>query len=148
MGCELIQPALAGGSLSPATRAGEGGLAPPAEAGGYYLLPATQALEFGKSRWVEEKEIDFRGVWRILVTSHATREKEDAMGFPTKVQLIDRQGSQQWYINFPSALAQACEFLRGEVVEWVVKDKSTLILRRSSDPAATVEAKTTVKKKR
>ena len=69
------------------------------------------------------------------------------MGFPTKVQLIDRKGSQQWYINFPSALAQACEFLRGEVVEWIVKDKSTLILRRSSDPAATVEAKTAGKKK-
>jgi hypothetical protein len=70
------------------------------------------------------------------------------MGFPTKVQLIDRQGSQQWYINFPSALAQACEFLRGEVVEWIVKDKSTLILRRSSDPATTVQTKAGMKKKR
>jgi hypothetical protein len=68
------------------------------------------------------------------------------MGFPTKVQLIDRQGSQQWYINFPSALAQACEFLRGEVVEWVVKDKNTLILRRDSNPASTVDA-SAVKKK-
>jgi len=28
------------------------------------------------------------------------------MGFPTKVQLIKRQASEQWYINFPSALAQ------------------------------------------
>lgn len=70
------------------------------------------------------------------------------MGFPTKVQLIHRKGSQQWYINFPSALAQACEFLRGEVVEWIVKDKSTLILRRNSDPAATVDPKAEVKKKR
>ncbi len=68
------------------------------------------------------------------------------MGFATKVQLIDRQGSQQWYINFPSALAQACEFLRGEIVEWVVKDKRTLILRRNPDPASTVDA-TAVKKK-
>lgn len=69
------------------------------------------------------------------------------MGFPTKVQLIDRQGSRQWYINFPSALAQACEFLRGEIVEWVVKDKNTLILRRHSDPSSTVDA-AAVKKKR
>jgi len=68
------------------------------------------------------------------------------MGFPTKVQLIDRKGSQQWYINFPSALAQACEFLRGEVVEWVVKDKRTLILRRNSDPSSTVDS-ADVKKK-
>jgi hypothetical protein len=68
------------------------------------------------------------------------------MGFPTKVQLINRKGSQQWYINFPAALAQACEFLRGEIVEWVVKDKSTLILRRSDDPASTTDP-SSVKKK-
>ena len=36
------------------------------------------------------------------------------MGFPTKVQLIKRRASEQWYINFPSAVAQAMEFSRGE----------------------------------
>jgi hypothetical protein len=60
------------------------------------------------------------------------------MGFPTRVQLISRKSSEQWYINFPAALAQACEFIRGEVVEWVVKDQHTLVLRRAADPAATV----------
>jgi hypothetical protein len=69
------------------------------------------------------------------------------MGFPTKVQLINRQKSEQWYINFPAALAQACEFVRGEVVEWIVEDKFNLVLRRSQDPAATVEDEA-VKKKR
>ena len=53
------------------------------------------------------------------------------MGYPTKVQLIKRKASEQWYINFPAALAQACEFVKGEVAEWVVRDKRTLILRRS-----------------
>jgi hypothetical protein len=48
------------------------------------------------------------------------------MGFPTKVQLIKRQASEQWYINFPSALAQAMDFVRGEVVEWFVEDKGLL----------------------
>ncbi len=52
------------------------------------------------------------------------------MGYPTKVQLIQRKASEQWYINFPAALAQACEFVKGEIVEWVVKDKHTLVLRR------------------
>jgi hypothetical protein len=56
------------------------------------------------------------------------------MPFPTKVQLIDRQSSQQWYINFPSALAQAMDFQRGETVEWIVEDKSLLALRRPSAP--------------
>ena len=27
------------------------------------------------------------------------------MGYPTKVQLIRRKASEQWYINFPAALA-------------------------------------------
>ena len=54
------------------------------------------------------------------------------MGYPTKVQLIKRKAaSDQWYINFPTALAQACEFFKGEVVEWILKDKHTLILRRT-----------------
>lgn len=52
------------------------------------------------------------------------------MGFPTKVQLIKRKLSEQWYINFPSAVAQAMEFKRGEVVEWIVEDKSQLVLNR------------------
>jgi hypothetical protein len=69
------------------------------------------------------------------------------MGFPTKVQLISREKSEQWYINFPAALAQACEFVRGEVVEWVVEDKFNLVLRRSPDPESTVE-EDMVKKKR
>lgn len=57
------------------------------------------------------------------------------MGFPTKVQLIKRQASEQWYVNFPSALAQALEFTRGEIVEWIVEHKSLLALRRPSAPA-------------
>ena len=61
------------------------------------------------------------------------------MGFPTKVQLIQRQASQQWYINFPSALAQAMDFTRGETVEWIVEDKSLLALRRLRPPAPTLK---------
>lgn len=57
------------------------------------------------------------------------------MGFPTKVQLIHRKASEQWYINFPSALAQALEFTRGEIVEWTIEDKSLLALRRVHPPA-------------
>jgi hypothetical protein len=53
------------------------------------------------------------------------------MGYPTKVQLIKRAKSEQWYINFPSALAQAIEFKKGEVVEWVIDDRQRLILKRS-----------------
>jgi hypothetical protein len=52
------------------------------------------------------------------------------MGYPTKIQLIKRAKSEQWYINFPSAIAQAMEFERGEVVEWLIEDKNKMILKR------------------
>lgn len=54
------------------------------------------------------------------------------MGYKTKVQLIKRARSQQWYVCFPSALAQAMEFTKSEVVEWVVETKHKLILKRPS----------------
>ena len=52
------------------------------------------------------------------------------MGFKTKVQLIQRQESQQWYINFPSACAQMMNFRKGEVVEWEITEDGRLILLR------------------
>lgn len=52
------------------------------------------------------------------------------MGYPTKVQLIKRKQSEQWYINFPSAVAQVLDFERGETVEWSIEDKNLLALRR------------------
>lgn len=52
------------------------------------------------------------------------------MGYPTKVQLIKRKDSEQWYVNFPAALALAIEFEKGETVEWVVNDRYDLTLQR------------------
>ncbi len=56
------------------------------------------------------------------------------MGFPTKVQLIKRKASEQWYVNFPSAIAQAMEFEKGEIVEWIIEDKGLLALKRRDVP--------------
>jgi hypothetical protein len=58
------------------------------------------------------------------------------MGYPTKVQLISRKQSEQWYINFPSAVAQAMEFERGETVEWIIEDRAHLVLKRLAPPAS------------
>ena len=65
------------------------------------------------------------------------------MGFPTRVQLIQRKKSEQWYINFPSAIAQAMEFTKGETVEWVIEDKANLILHRPDTPPSPVTLKKT-----
>lgn len=61
------------------------------------------------------------------------------MGLPTKVQLIKRKASEQWYINFPSAVAQAMDFTRGETVEWSIEDKSLLALRRLHPPPSVLK---------
>ena len=66
-----------------------------------------------------------------FTSSHITRVC--AMGLPTKIQLIKRAKSEQWYINFPSAIAQAMEFNKGEIVEWIVENKNKLVLKRTSN---------------
>jgi hypothetical protein len=63
------------------------------------------------------------------------------MGYPAKVQLIARKNRRQWFINFPSAVAQAVEFERSETVEWIVGDKSHLVLRRLNRPPLVVKQK-------
>jgi hypothetical protein len=63
------------------------------------------------------------------------------MGYKTKVQCIKRKKSEQWYINFPSAIAQAMEFSQSENVEWLISDKQHLILNRPEAPADPVHIK-------
>jgi len=63
------------------------------------------------------------------------------MGYPTKVQLIQRKESQQWYINFPSAIAQGMDFSKGEDVQWTIADKGHLILARAVVPPNPIEIK-------
>ena len=53
------------------------------------------------------------------------------MGFKTRIQLIQRKTSQQFYINFPSACAQMMNFRKGEVVEWEITSKGDLVLKRN-----------------
>lgn len=54
------------------------------------------------------------------------------MGYQSTVQVIQRGGkNRQYYLICPAPLAQALEIEKGEVVEWVVEDKHTLILKRT-----------------
>ncbi|GAA4430692.1 hypothetical protein GCM10023091_00270 [Ravibacter arvi] len=55
------------------------------------------------------------------------------MGYSTKIQVIKRTASEQWYVNFPAAVAQAIEFQQGEVVEWIIDDHQRLVLQRSDE---------------
>lgn len=64
------------------------------------------------------------------------------MGYKTKVQSIKRKTSEQWYINFPMALAHALEFEQSEEVEWVIAEDGTLILTRPNASKRTAVKKT------
>jgi len=55
------------------------------------------------------------------------------MGYPTTVQLISREKTEQWYVNFPAAVARALDFEKGEVVEWTIQDRKTIILKRKPE---------------
>lgn len=67
------------------------------------------------------------------------------MGYATKVQRIERsKGPDQWYINFPTVLAEAMDFEKGEEVYWHIEDKANLVLHRTHTPPSPV----TVKKKK
>lgn len=71
----------------------------------------------------------------------------NAMGYPTKIQLIKRAKSEQWYINFPSAVAQAMEFERGEVAEWLIDNHQRLVLQRSDQAVSSLKKKLKKKSK-
>ncbi len=57
------------------------------------------------------------------------------MGYPTKIQLIARKNknNNQWYVNFPNALAQAMDFEKGEIVEWNIESLEVLKMTRSKE---------------
>ena len=46
--------------------------------------------------------------------------------------IIKHAKSEQWYVNFPSVLAQSMEFDKGEILEWIVETKNLLILKREN----------------
>jgi bifunctional DNA-binding transcriptional regulator/antitoxin component of YhaV-PrlF toxin-antitoxin module len=52
------------------------------------------------------------------------------MGYACKVQKIQRETQNTYYINLPAAIAEALEIEKGEVLEWSIEDRNTLVLQR------------------
>jgi len=53
------------------------------------------------------------------------------MGYKSKIQRVDRGITKSFYINFPAAVAEACNIEKGEVMEWLIEDKNTFVLKRA-----------------
>ena len=55
------------------------------------------------------------------------------MGYISKLQVIQRgDKNRQYYLICPAPLAQALELEKGESVEWVIEDKTTITLKRQN----------------
>ena len=52
------------------------------------------------------------------------------MGYLTKIQKVERPTNQSFYVNLPSALAQAMNIEKGEQFEWIIENKNLLLLQR------------------
>jgi antitoxin component of MazEF toxin-antitoxin module len=64
------------------------------------------------------------------------------MPYPTKIQLICRKSSEQFYVNLPAGLAHAMDFSKGEQVRWSVHDRGTLVLERPHAPPSPLKKTT------
>ncbi len=53
------------------------------------------------------------------------------MGYPVKIQKVERPTNKSYYVNFPVTLAEALGVVKGEDFEWTVEDKNTVVLTRA-----------------
>ena len=52
------------------------------------------------------------------------------MGYPVKLQKVERPTNKSVYVNFPAAMAEAAQLEKGEQMEWLVEDRNTFVIRR------------------
>jgi len=52
------------------------------------------------------------------------------MGYPARLQKVERPTNTSFYINLPAALAEAAGLEKGEQMEWYVEDRNTFVLKR------------------
>lgn len=63
------------------------------------------------------------------------------MGYPVKVQKVERPTNTSFYINLPAALADAMQVEKGETLEWFVEDRDTFILKRTKPSKSLIKRK-------
>lgn len=61
------------------------------------------------------------------------------MGYPVKIQKVERPTNKSFYVNFPSSVAEACEIQKGEEMEWCIQDRNTFVLKRKKRVKSFIE---------
>jgi hypothetical protein len=62
------------------------------------------------------------------------------VGYPVKIQKVERPTNRSYYVNLPTALAEVTQVEKGEQFEWLLEDRNTLILQRVN-PRPSVRSK-------
>jgi antitoxin component of MazEF toxin-antitoxin module len=52
------------------------------------------------------------------------------MGYPVKIQKVERPTNKSFYVNFPAALAESAGIEKGEEMEWLIEDRNCFVLKR------------------
>lgn len=55
------------------------------------------------------------------------------MGYAVKIQKVERPTNRSFYVNLPTPIAEAIELDKGEIFEWRIEDKNTLLLIRKNN---------------
>ncbi len=64
------------------------------------------------------------------------------MGYTVRIQRVERGTTKSFYVNFPAALAEAADIVKGEELEWIIEDKNTFVLRRVQPKPSIINQKT------
>lgn len=72
------------------------------------------------------------------------------MGYTVKLQKVERPTNRSYYVNLPVVIAETLGFSKGDVLEWNIKDKTTLLLRKISSESTveSAQVKAKIKKKK
>lgn len=52
------------------------------------------------------------------------------MGYKVKIQKVYRGKTKSFYVNFPAVVAETCNLVKGEEMEWVIEDRNCFVLKR------------------
>ena len=54
------------------------------------------------------------------------------MAYDIKIQKVDRKTTRSFYVNLPTAIAEAALVEKSEIWEWTIEDKTTFVLKRKT----------------
>lgn len=52
------------------------------------------------------------------------------MGYTVKIQKVERPTNRTYYVNLPVVIVEAINLEKGELLEWLIENKNTLVLQR------------------